>query len=749
MIKLKLIIFQIICNSIAAIVISAIFKEYISISIYGSILLFTILFCIIKQPKLQQVIQFILIIVIQENSKYNQKEFQHFQFQLSWIYLAYKLIQNNPNFELPILLELLFSSIIKIIISFEAYNSTFYLSITTTFIYTLSIIAYQYQKRKESYIKSLDLELVTPKMNEFQRILINKTQPTRSNEIQIFDHLPIGLVVLTFDHNFQYMNKRARILLERASNTQISEDNVVIIIKELLKKCINEKITSLGNLFRPSQTRIHQLITQFNQNQRVSMPNLDDNFIKQIDPINSVLNQSNDFVPYSQQYMDNKYRIQYNYKGKKRCFRFHFMRLHDQIIINLLDETSKIGKLDQKSKHIFQNQLLNSFSHELKTPLNCIQQLLEVVMLKVNSDLQENILKPIKWQTDLLLCQINDILDYASFEINDFRWDFSLFYLEDLLKECISIYFQACKEKDINLKLEMNSQDKQMVNNDYKRMKQVIVNLLNNSIKFTQQQGEIVLKVQETKNNMYQIQVIDTGLGLSQEQLWQLQINIEQDNLESVYNQFHVGLGLKVANRLIRGMSSLQNGLNIDSTLNKGTIISFIIEDFLEDNNSQSSETPIKDAQLSRQLSQLTTREFKFIKQIICKCNKILIVDDIPFNHHALKMILNELNYQADSVYDGQQAIDLIQLRIQNNKCHPFYSLILMDIEMPKLNGFEASLKIKQILGDKSDQTTIIMCSAYDNQECIKMCQSCLMKDVLPKPITKMSLQYIIEKYLR
>ncbi|CAK61351.1 unnamed protein product (macronuclear) [Paramecium tetraurelia] len=420
-------------------------------------------------------------------------------------------------------------------------------------------------------------------------------------------------------------------------------------------------------------------------------------------------------------------------------------------MINLLDETSKIVKLDQESKHIFQNQLLNSFSHELKTPLNCIQQLVEVVMLKVNTDLQENILKPIKWQTDLLLCQINDILDYASFEINDFRWDFQLFFLEDLLQECISIYYQACKQKDIDLKLEMNSQDKHMVNNDYKRMKQVIVNLLNNSIKFTQQQGEIVLKVQEAKNNMYLIQVIDTGLGLSSEQLWQLQMNIEQDNLQSEYHQFHVGLGLKVANRLIRGMSSLQNGLNIDSTLNKGTIISFTIEDFLEDNNSQGSgsETIMKDAQLSRQLSQLTTREFKFIKQIICKCNKILIADDIPFNHHALKMILQELNYQADSVYNGQQAIDVVQQRIQNNKCHPFYSLILMDIEMPKQNGFEASLKIKQILGDQCDQTTIVMCSAYDNQECIKMCQNCLMSDVLPKPITKMSLQYIIEKYLR
>ncbi|CAK61352.1 unnamed protein product (macronuclear) [Paramecium tetraurelia] len=304
MIKLKLIIYQIICNSLAAIIISAIFEEYISISIYGSILLFTILFCIMKQSKLQQVIQFILILLIQENSRYNQKEYQHFQFQLSWIYLAYKLIQNNPNLELLILLELLFSSVIQMIISFEAYNSTFYLSLSTTIIYTLIIIAYQCQKRKEQYLKSLDLELMTPKMNEFQRILINKAQTTRSNEIQILDHLPIGLVVLTLDHNFQYMNKRARILLERASNTQITEDNVVIIIKELLMKCFNEKITSLGNLFRPSQTRINQLITKFNQKQRVSMPNLDDNFIKQIDPINSILNQSNDFAPNSQQFMD-------------------------------------------------------------------------------------------------------------------------------------------------------------------------------------------------------------------------------------------------------------------------------------------------------------------------------------------------------------------------------------------------------------------------------------------------------------
>ena len=78
---------------------------------------------------------------------------------------------------------------------------------------------------------------------------------------------------------------------------------------------------------------------------------------------------------------------------------------------------------------------------------------------------------------------------------------------------------------------------------------------------------------------------------------------------------------------------------------------------------------------LSRQLSQLTTRtrEYKFIQSLVCKCNKILIVDDIPFNHHALKLILKDLNQQADSAYDGNSAVDMVTNRSLNNKCHPFY----------------------------------------------------------------------------
>ncbi|CAD8133383.1 unnamed protein product [Paramecium octaurelia] len=275
------------------------------------------------------------------------------------------------------------------------------------------------------------------------------------------------------------------------------------------------------------------------------------------------------------------------------------------------------------------------------------------------------------------------------------------------------------------------------IRSDFDRILQILVNLLNNQVKFTRQQGVIKLNIQRV-GSLYQFEVYDTGCGISTEKLFlinKILSNTEVDLArrgEEDYIQY-VGLGLKVSSQIARNLCD--NGeLFITSQLNQYTNNRFIVKDLQS-----------YDEALTIPTDEGIQEPYKSNLKRQCNCLNVLIVDDIPFNHLAFKTVLKYFNIKSDSAYDGSMAIDMIKTRYQT--CNCTYKLIFMDIDMPGIDGYQATKEIYQFLEQQNTSTVIIMCSAFDSKENIDIAYKSGMKDILPKPIENSRLKTILYKY--
>ncbi|CAD8192617.1 unnamed protein product [Paramecium pentaurelia] len=387
----------------------------------------------------------------------------------------------------------------------------------------------------------------------------------------------------------------------------------------------------------------------------------------------------------------------------------------------------------------FQQALLNSFSHELRTPLNCTLTLLQALKNKLkNDDINNEYLNPSIVSSQRLLYQINDILDYAQLECQDFQINITEFRVGEVFQTLKDFFEQECKQKQIELIIENDCLIS--IRSDKDRITQVLINLINNSIKFTSQGGRIVINLKK-RDNMYQFTVWDNGKGISNITLAnifesQKNMNASIKFAETTSNSNKLGLGLKVSRGIVKYLC--QNGdLVIKSQKDNYTSINFFVEDQIIKVNEDITEQE----SIMRFGSKHTVQK--------CECPQILIVDDIPFNHIAMIAILTNFGIKSESAYDGTQAIEKVILRLKNKECCKTYRIIFMDIEMPGKNGFQTSAEIVEILKQSNCQSVIVMCSAYTGEANVEQARKCGMKEIIPKPIAYNNLQLLISKYFQ
>ncbi|CAK66996.1 unnamed protein product (macronuclear) [Paramecium tetraurelia] len=402
--------------------------------------------------------------------------------------------------------------------------------------------------------------------------------------------------------------------------------------------------------------------------------------------------------------------------------------------------TNKEELKELTSRFKFQQALLNSFSHELRTPLNSSLPLLQILSKKIDDTLNDNYLQLAIVSCRRLLFQINDILDYAQIECEDFKLNSNNFLASDIFDDLKELFQQECSQKQIELILNYNSQI--TIYSDKLRITQILVNLLNNSIKFTKQGGRIVLSLKKRVSQCI-FSVWDNGEGISNEEMLTL-------SNQSMYYQLgsnKMGLGLRVS----KGIAKFLGGdgeLQIKSEKGFYTIVSFSIEESVstmmkdEDSSIRDIEELGSDTKNSAQRVYISSR--KFLNH--CECNQILIVDDVPFNHITLIALLQNYGYKADSAYDGDSAIKKVRQR-QQNICCKAYKIIFMDIEMPGKNGFTTSSEISKLLQNERQKSIIVMCSAYNGLENAELAHQSGMNEIISKPISLDSLQTLLGKY--
>ncbi|CAD8200087.1 unnamed protein product [Paramecium pentaurelia] len=423
---------------------------------------------------------------------------------------------------------------------------------------------------------------------------------------------------------------------------------------------------------------------------------------------------------------------------------------------------------NQKSK------MLAFVSHEYRTPLNCIIDQLneslrdecrnrsETIFCEKDKEIHKHVKVALHTAKQLLNLS-DDLLDLAQIREGKFKAVKQKFNLKNMMKSCLELFSATAEKQQIVLSLNYNAHVPKIIEQDSNRIKQIIMNLLGNAFKFTQK-GNITLEVTQGQDRKkITISVIDTGIGISDDDKIKLFKAFAKGNSEESkkMNTQGVGLGLLISNQILQNLNGdIQNGLKLHSQLNKGSTFYFTIqicdvqETFslhdLEEHNQESENSEqnslfIPDDEKPQQLKIITKNlNIKASTKVSIGDPKILIVDDVQLNVEMIARMIQDT--AVDWALNGYQAIQKCKERIKHNQ--EFYKVILMDLEMPIMNGFQVSKAIITLCSELGASTTIIGCSAYDSEEQMQECLKVGMTAYLQKPVEQKALKKILFKYL-
>ncbi|WP_430973590.1 response regulator [Sunxiuqinia rutila] len=397
--------------------------------------------------------------------------------------------------------------------------------------------------------------------------------------------------------------------------------------------------------------------------------------------------------------------IFYRYLNKSRAYQ--------TILRQAKTEAEKLAR----AKELF----VATVSHEMRTPINAIYGLTEQLLQRTESSDQKKDLEIIYNSTEHLIALVNDTLDFSKIESQKLQLDQVDFSLDKLLSEVITLNRRNAEAKQLELILDTRQLPPLVLSGDAFRLKQVLINLLNNAIKFTDQ-GSVSLKVSANAmdhNNPVWVnfQIIDTGIGISKENHQVIFDDFVQLETDLTKKQGGAGLGLSIVKKLI----DIQGGtIQVDSELHQGTTITIKIP--YRKGNPANIKTPVKpELVIPDSFSQLTA----------------LIVDDEEFNRYLLKGILKKWNLRIEESSNGQEAVE---------HCRSIhFDLIFMDVRMPILNGLEAS---QQIL-NRDKKVKIIALTATNKPEDLEKCEQAGMHNFLAKPFTESDLLQTIKETLQ
>ena len=392
-----------------------------------------------------------------------------------------------------------------------------------------------------------------------------------------------------------------------------------------------------------------------------------------------------------------------------------------KVLILYGKNVTQLIKLEKENnENNYKSMLLRTVSHELRTPTNSMLVMAESLL--ESKELSEESIEKAKIITGscgYLLCLINDLLDYSQIMAGSLKILKTSFNLLKLLNECLSIFEIELKKNKINSSIVFKNKVPEELISDPYRIKQIILNLLSNAKKFTNH-GSITLEIELIKSKLI-ISCRDTGIGIDSAKLSQIFTvfgRIENSSL----NPQGVGLGLFISNMLVRRLGG--KGINVVSKLNEGSIFTFdiIVEQVDEGNLSSVDE----------EVSAILLPAFN-IRNSLNKL-KILIVDDTYFNVLAYTQILTGEGFLCEYAMNG---IDAIKKIIENE-----YDCILMDCEMPVMDGWQATQKLNEMLisGKIQILPPIIGATAH-NLESVKFkCKEAGMDDIIIKPCPKSSI---------
>ena len=402
---------------------------------------------------------------------------------------------------------------------------------------------------------------------------------------------------------------------------------------------------------------------------------------------------------------------------------WYFLRLNKSLSISL--ESEKSAKAEAVAANRSKTDFLSTMSHDIRTPLNAIIGF--TTLTKGKADDKDTVLKnldKIEQSGSHLLTLINDILDITKIESGKLNFNVGPFSLEEVGTYLRDLSGETAREKGIEFNLEVNSISNECLLGDKLRIYQVMINILSNAIKYTNSGGLVNASLTEDKieDGMATLRYVvsDTGIGMSEEfmsHMYEAFSRAEDGRISKVQG---TGLGLAICKRIIDAMGGT---IECESKPNVGTTFTIMLKFPLGGRRACGN-------------SSISREDVKNIR--------ILVAEDNDLNWEIVSEMLDIKEIECERAENGQIAVDLLKAAENTRK----YNLVLMDIQMPVMNGLEATKAIRACDSEYLKKIPIIALTADAFTENIEECKKCGMNSHVAKPINMEVLMAEIDKLM-
>lgn len=399
--------------------------------------------------------------------------------------------------------------------------------------------------------------------------------------------------------------------------------------------------------------------------------------------------------------------------------------LHQQNIINAVENQNK----ELKFAHVDQSGVISSISHEMRTPLHAVLGLNEVILREAKDPVIVSYAKDIQHAGKHLLHIVNDFLDYHRLMIGKIELFQNVYTVSSMLDEIYSITSVLAREKDLSLVLDIDPTIPKQLCGDSVRIKQIIINLLSNSIKYTKS-GTITLSMgyHKTKNDAGElfVKVKDTGAGISEKDIDKLFAPYERIDEDQHISTPGSGLGMSIVVALLKLMDSR---LEVESIKGKGSTFFFSITQSLP--SCDSEKVDINNQTCDNKSIDLPSLELSG--------KRILVIDDIKTNLIIIKELLKDTGAQIDTTTSGSEGLAMLSAAK--------YDLLLLDDLMPEMSGIETLQKLREKNMASKDMPVIAM-TANITSDAKSRYRKEGFQDLLEKPIDVESFENLLRAYL-